>query len=172
MRCYTISKPPSLVNPDCIFWSKNELAKNIDPKQISSFLFITRTKEVYVIYKPTLIFNKKGDLSAIISNMLYEGSTPAIFKIDNDKVGSCYALRNNNKVSAEFHPETPLPINMVKGMDWEYATNEISLIAIPTLVPLSYGKKIENTIFDDDFVEEMQQISSKQLLGQDHGRRY
>jgi hypothetical protein len=35
------------------------------------------------------------------------------------------------------------------------------LIAIPTFVPLPYGKEIEITTFDNDFVKEMQKISSK-----------
>jgi hypothetical protein len=50
---------------------------------------------------------------------------------------------------------------LVKETDWEYATNKISLIAIPTLIPLPYGKEIESTTFNDDFAKEMQNISSK-----------
>jgi hypothetical protein len=86
---------------------------------------------------------------------------PAFLKIDNDKVGSCYAICEHNKVPAEHRPEIPLQADLVKETDWEDATNEISLIAIPTLVPLPYGKEIESTTFDNDFVKEMQKISSK-----------
>jgi hypothetical protein len=50
-------------------------------------------------------------------------------------------------------------------MDWKYATNEILLIAIPTLVPLPYGKEIESTTFNDNFAEEMQNISSEHGFG-------
>jgi hypothetical protein len=68
--------------------------------------------------------------------MFNRGSTPAIFKIDNDKVGFCYAVHNHSKVPVEFCPKPPLTIDMVKDMDWECTTNKISLIVIPTLVPL------------------------------------
>jgi hypothetical protein len=39
-------------------------------------------------------------------------------------------------------------------MDWEYATNKISLIPIPTLVPLPYGKEIESTTFSNGFAKD------------------
>ncbi len=84
MRRYTVSNPPSAVNPEWIYWSKNDLGKSIDPKQISSLLFITRKKEICVIYKPTPVFNDKGKLSAIIGNIFNKGSTPPSFKINND----------------------------------------------------------------------------------------
>ncbi len=114
MRCYTVSKPPSTVNPEWIYWSKIDLGKSIKPKQVSSLLFITRKKEVCVIYKLTPIFNDKGKLSAIIGSMFDEGSTPAFLKIDNDEVGSCYAIREHNKVPAEYCPEIPLQADLVK----------------------------------------------------------
>jgi hypothetical protein len=161
MRHYTMSNPPSAVNPEWNYWSKNDLGKSIEPEQISSLLFITRKKEICVINKPTPVFNDKGKLSAIIGNIFNEGSTPAFFKIDNDNVGSCYAIHEHNEVPAEYRPETPLPVDLVKETDWEDATNKNFLIAIPTLVPLPYGKDIESTTFNDDFTEEMKNISSK-----------
>jgi hypothetical protein len=39
---------------------------------------------------------------------------------------------------------------------------EIALITIPTLLPLPYSKEIKSTILEDDFIEEMEEISSKQ----------
>jgi hypothetical protein len=93
--------------------------------------------------------------------MFDEGSTPAFLKIDNDEVGSCCAIHEHNKVPAEYRPEIPLQADLVKDTDWEDATNKILLIAIPTFVPLPYGKEIESTTFDDGFAEEMQKISSK-----------
>ncbi len=79
MRCYTVLKPPSVVNPEWIYRSKNDLGKSINPEQISSLLFVTRKKEICIIYKPTPIFNDKGKLSAIIGNMSNMGITPAFF---------------------------------------------------------------------------------------------
>jgi hypothetical protein len=43
----------------------------------------------------------------------------------------------------------------------EKATTEIVFIALPTVVPLPFGKEFESTSFDDSFVEEMEKISSK-----------
>jgi hypothetical protein len=93
--------------------------------------------------------------------MFDEGSTPAFLKIDNDEVGSFYAIHEHNKVPAEYRPEIPLQADLVKDTDWKDATNKILLIPIPTLIPLPYGKKIESTTFDDNLVEEMQKISSE-----------
>ncbi len=53
MVLYTVSKPPSVINPEWIFWSKNEFGQGIAPEQISSLLFVTRKKEICVLYKPT-----------------------------------------------------------------------------------------------------------------------
>ena len=50
---YTASKIPSVIDPEWIFWSKNEFRQGLAPKQVSSLLFITRKKEICVIYKPT-----------------------------------------------------------------------------------------------------------------------
>jgi hypothetical protein len=90
-----------------------------------------------------------------------KGSTPAFLKIDNDEVGSYYVIREHIKVPAEYRPEIPLQADLSKDTDWEGATNKILLIAIPTLIPLPYGREIESTTFDDDFAKEMQKISSK-----------
>jgi hypothetical protein len=38
MVLYTASKPPSAVNPEWIFWSKNDLGQSITPKQVSSLV--------------------------------------------------------------------------------------------------------------------------------------
>ena len=50
---------------------------------------------------------------------------------------------------------------MVKDTDWEFASAEILLVAIPTLVPLPYGKEIKSTTLDNEFNDEMQGISNK-----------
>ncbi len=89
MVLYTVSKPPSAINPEWIFWSKNEFGQGIAPKQVSSLLFITRKKEICVLYKPTPIFNNRNELNAIIGNMFDKSSSPAFFKIDKDEIGLC-----------------------------------------------------------------------------------
>jgi hypothetical protein len=46
---YTTSKPPSVVNPEWIFWSKSDFKLGLAPDNVSSIIFITRKKEVSVI---------------------------------------------------------------------------------------------------------------------------
>ena len=142
-----------MINPEWIFWSKNEFGQGIAPKQVSSLLFITRKKEICVLYKPTPIFNDRNELNAIIGNMFDESSSPAFFKINKDEISSCYAIRDFNLVPAEFRPKIALQANLVKDTDWDDA--------IPTLALLPYGKEMKSAILDDGFIKEMKGISNK-----------
>jgi hypothetical protein len=160
MVLYTVSKPPSVVNPKWIFWSKHNLGQSITPEQVSSLVFITRNKEICVLYKPTPVFNDRNELTAIIGNMFNESSSPAFFKIEKDEIGSCDAIRDFNLIPAAFRPKIALQSDLVKDTDWEHVDMEIALIAIPTLALLPYGKEIKSSILDDDFIEEMQGILS------------
>ncbi len=156
---YTVSKPPSAINPEWIFWSKNKFG-SLAPEQVSSILFITREKEICVIYKPTPILNKRNKLTAIIGNMFDESSSPAIFKIDKDNIGSHYAIRDYRLIPTEFKPKIALQDDSVKETDWDNAKIEIALIAIPTIVPLPFGMEITSTMSDDDFIDKMKGISN------------
>ncbi len=154
-----------MVNPEWIFWSKNEFGQGIAPEQVSSLLFITRKKEICVIYKPTLVSNNRNELIAIIGNMFDESSSPAFFKVDKDEIGSCYAIHDFNLVPAGFRPEIALQADLVKDADWDEANIEIALIAIPTLAPLPYGKEMKSAILDDGFIKEMKGISNDMVFG-------
>ena len=114
-----------------------------------------------MIYKPTPVFNEKNELMAIIGNMFDESSSPAFFKIDKDDIGSCYAIREHDKVPTEFRPEIPLQADSVKDTDWDNAgvEMEIALIAIPNIVPIPFVTEINSTTADDDFSDEMKKIS-------------
>ena len=102
VQYYTPSNPQSVVDPLWIFWLRNEFARGLAPKQVSSLLFITPKKEICMIYKPIPIFNKRNELIAIIGNMFDKSSSPAFFKIDKDDIGSCYAICEHDKVPTEF----------------------------------------------------------------------
>ena len=156
---YTLSKPPSVVNPEWVFWSKNDFKLGLAPDNVSSIIFITRKKEVSVIYKPTPVINERDELISIIGNMFDESSSPAFFKIDQDEIGSCYAILEHAKTPAEFRPEIPLQAESVKDTDWDDAEMEIALIAIPTIALIPFGKEIICTTLDDNFIDEMKAIS-------------
>ena len=78
---YTASKPPSVVNPEWIFWSKSDFKQGLAPDDVSSVIFITRKKEVSVIYKPTPVINERDELISIIGNMFDKSSSPAFLKL-------------------------------------------------------------------------------------------
>ncbi len=71
-----------------------------------------------MIYKPTPVTDK-DELMCIIGNMFDKSSSPAFFKIDLDKIGSCCAILEHPKIPAEFRPKIPLQSNSVKDTDWE-----------------------------------------------------
>ncbi len=71
---YTVSKPPSVVNPEWIFWSKNDFQRNLAPDETSSVVFVTRKKEISVVYMPTPVIDK-DELACIIGNMFDESSS-------------------------------------------------------------------------------------------------
>jgi hypothetical protein len=112
-----------------------------------------------VIYKPIPVTNKRDELISIIGNMFDESSSPAFFKIDQDEIGSCYAILEHTKIPAEFHPEIALQADSVKDMDWDDAQMEIALIPIPTIALIPYSMEIKSTTLDDKFIEEMRAIS-------------
>jgi hypothetical protein len=87
------SKPPSIVDLEWIYWSRGNFA-GIDPHsdQIAALLFLTRKKQVALLFKPTPILNNEGKLLGILGNLLDEGSVPIVTKIDVNEVGSCFTI--------------------------------------------------------------------------------
>jgi hypothetical protein len=82
MKLYTNSKPLSKVNHDWIYWSRPDFkTTKPDSKQIAALLFITRKKEIEIIYRPTPVIDDGGNLLGIIRNMLNDGSIPTIIKV-------------------------------------------------------------------------------------------
>ena len=110
---YTISKPPSTINPEWIFWSQNDFKRNLAPNETSSVVFVTRKKEILVDYMPTPVIDK-DELACIIGNMFDESSSPAFFKIDLYEIGSCCAILEHPKIPAEFRPQIALQSNQSK----------------------------------------------------------
>jgi hypothetical protein len=102
-----------------------------------------------------------GEFAGFFGNMFKEGCTPAIITIDGDEVGFCFAVKYFNGIPQEYCPEIPLKVNMVKDTAWENAEQYITLIALPTLVPIPFGTDVESTTFDEAFMEEMTKISAE-----------
>jgi hypothetical protein len=162
---YTVSKPPSVVNPKWIFWSRSNLKQGLATDEVSSIVFITHKKEASVIYMPTPVTNKGGELISIIGNMFDESSSPAFFKIDQDKIGLCCAILEHANIPAEFRPEIALQADSVKDTDWDDAQMEIAFITIPAIALIPYGKEIKNTTLDENFINETKAVLSETDFG-------
>jgi hypothetical protein len=118
MRNYINYKPPLIVKQGLIFWSTLDF-KTISPnsEQIAALLFINKKKRIGIIYRPTPIVSMDGKLLGIIGNMLEEGSTPAIIKIDGKEVGSCFTIQNYKEIPKILCPEIPPQAEMVNDTE-------------------------------------------------------
>jgi hypothetical protein len=128
-----------MIDPNWIFWSSVEF-ENLSPdsNEIAALLFVTRKKEICFLYKPTPI-KVDGIFLGIMGNLFDKGSTPAIVVVEADEVGSCFAVQNHDGLPENYCPKIPLEANMVSSTNWENAEMNISLIALPTLVPIPFG---------------------------------
>jgi hypothetical protein len=160
MRSYLISKPPSKIDVGWINWLAKDF-KNLDPEsdQIAALVFVTQKLNICTIYKPTPVKNYDSSLSGIISNMLDEKSTPAFIKIDGKEAGSVCVIHYLDNLPPTHRPEIPLSADILKDTIWREAKNELALCVIPLLAPVPFGKRIESTIFDESFVNEMEKLS-------------
>jgi hypothetical protein len=95
MRLYMNSKPPQWwIASGSSYWSRSNFKDiNPDSNKNAALLFVTRRKEIEIIYKPIPVVDDAGNLQAILGNMLDDGITPAIIKIDGDKVRSCFTIQ-------------------------------------------------------------------------------
>ncbi len=62
-------------------------------------------------------------------------------------------------MSKIFCPQIPLQAEMVKDTEWEEVTKDIALIVLPTLAPLPFGRDIESTMLNNDFIKETAKIT-------------
>ena len=108
MRSYASSKPPSTVNPGWLYWLSSDFEKiSPDSNKIAALLFITRKKEICLLYKPTPI-KIEGKFAGLIGNLFDEGSTPTIITIDADKVDPVLLSNISMESLRTFVPISPL----------------------------------------------------------------
>jgi hypothetical protein len=160
MWSYLTSKPPSQVNSSWFTWSLGDFT-NIDPEsdKIAALLYVTQKNKIGIIYKPTPIKKPDGTLIGIIGNVFSKKCTPAFFKIDGDEIGPCYAIQKHEEIPTKHRPEISLQADIVKGTNYEDYPHEISMWVSPNLSPLPFGAKIEQTLFNNAFIEELGTIS-------------
>jgi hypothetical protein len=86
--------------------------------QVAAFIFVSRKKEIGVLYKLTPILDAdKNKLLGIIGNMLEEGSTPAIIKIEGGEIGLCFTIQVFKDIPKNFCPEIALQPEMLKDSE-------------------------------------------------------
>jgi hypothetical protein len=73
----------------------------------------------------------------------------------------CFTIQVFKGIPENFRPKIALQPEMLKDSKWVNATKDLALIVIPTLAPLPFGKVIESTVLDDDFIKEMMKLSPK-----------
>ncbi len=67
----------------------------MDSSEIAALAGVDRENELVVIYRPLPIISPAGDLMVIAGNMNNEQSEPAFIKINEDCIGSSFAIQNH-----------------------------------------------------------------------------
>jgi hypothetical protein len=65
----------------------------------------------------------------------------------------CFTIQNYKDIPKVFCPKIPLQAKMEKDTKWEETTKDIALIVLLTYSPVPFGKEIESTMLDEDFVD-------------------
>jgi hypothetical protein len=147
-------------DPNWITWSLNNFANlDLHSKSIAALIYVTRKRDIGVIFKPTPLKDQDGKLEGIIGNIFNQKSAPAFTKIDGDEIGSCFAIQQHSKIPPNFSPKIVLKANIIKDAEWEFAEHNIPLCVVPILASIPFGKNIESISFDDSFIEEMSSSS-------------
>jgi hypothetical protein len=120
---------------------------------------VTHKKEISVIYVLTPVIDK-DELVCLIGNMFDESSSPAFFKIDSDKIGSCCAIIEHPKIPHEFCPEIVLQSDQSKTRTERTPRWRLHLSQFPPLPQSLTERRSRASLSMKKFVAEMKSISS------------
>jgi hypothetical protein len=163
-RSYLASKPaPNPQLSGFLTWTKSDFAAILaDSNEIAALAGIDREHELVVIYRPLPIKSPAGDFIAIAGNMSNEQSEPAFIKINEDCIGSSFAIQNHLEIPLAIRSEIPLPAELLRDTSWNEAPEDIALAVFPNLVPIPFGAVIPDGITPgDEFFEVFQAISTE-----------
>ena len=163
-RSYLASKPaPNPQLSGFLTWTKSDFAAILaDSNEIAALAGIDREHELVVIYRPLPIKSPAGDFIAIAGNMSNEQSEPAFIKINEDCIGSSFAIQNHLEIPLAIRSEIPLPTELLRDTSWNEAPEDIALAVFPNLVPIPFGAIIPDGITPgDEFFEVFQAISTE-----------
>ncbi len=163
-RSYLASKPaPNPQLSGFLTWTKSDFAAILaDSNEIAALAGIDREHELVVIYRPLPIKSPAGDFIAIAGNMSNEQSEPAFIKINEDCIGSSFAIQNHLEIPLAIRSEIPLPAELLRDTSWNEAPEDIALAVFPNMVPIPFGAVIPDGVTPgDEFFEVFQAISTR-----------
>jgi hypothetical protein len=146
-----------------ISWMVKNFA-NIDNNQVATLLFVTRRKDIGLIFKPTFVKLDDSTLIGLIGNMFDEKSTPAFIKIEGEEISSCCIIQESAEVPNKFCPEIPLQADMIVNTVRGESEADLAMCVFPILATIPFGDKIEAEVFNDTLVNKMKNISVKHGL--------
>ncbi len=151
-RNYTASKPAS--NPPLLGFltstKSNFAAIPADSNEIAALAGINSKNELVVIFRPVPIKSLAGNIIAIAGNMNDEKSEPAFIKINEDCIGSSFAIQNHREIPLAIRSKIPLHAELLRGTTWDEAPKEIALAAFPNMVPILFGTVIPDGVTPGD----------------------
>ena len=144
-------------------WTKSNFAAiPPDLHDIAALARINRENELAVIFRPLPIISPSGELIAIAGNMNDERNEPAFIKINEDCIGSSFAIQNHREFPLAIHSEIPLPTELLRDTTWEEAQEDIVLATFSIMVPIPFGAVIpDNVTPGEEFIEAFVAISSE-----------
>jgi hypothetical protein len=163
-RSYLASKPaPNWQLSGFLTWTKSDFAAILaDSNEIAALARIDREHELVVIYRPLPIKSPADDLIAIMGNMSNELSEPAFIKINEDCIGSSFAIQNHLEIPLAICSEIPLLAELLRDTSWNEAPEEIALAFFSNMVPIPFGAVIpEGVTPGDEFFDVFQAISTE-----------
>ena len=93
--------------------------------------------------------------------MNIEQSEPAFIKINEDCIGSSFAIQNHVEIPLAIRCMISLPAELLRGTGWEEAPKDTALTVFPNMVPIPFSAVNPDGVTPgDDFVEVFQAIST------------
>jgi len=88
-------------------------------------------------------------------------SEPAFIKINEDCIGSSFAIQNHVEIPLAIRSDIPLPAELLRGTGWEETPEDTALTVFPNIVPIPFGAVIPDGVTPgDNFVKVFQVIST------------
>ena len=157
MKLYTNSK--ALERTDQVFENlfNIDLEKLAVDQRIAGFLCIGNDLKVFGIFNPQYHRDDDGIITKVICNLRNESNR--FFPVSVDPPAAFPALCSRDDIDESIRPKLTLTKKLLEGSDWEDTDKDLSLLLIPTMIPLMFGQTLPDTsVTDDDFVDKMSQL--------------